>query len=83
MMKMNDQGAICAGSEESLAGAVCEEVAVETWHVFCRFPRASCWPSGNEPEGVIFLGITLLGLQLEKLWVHQFAFLLRAVPWEG
>ena len=33
MMKINDRHAICEGFEESLGGAACEEVLVETWHV--------------------------------------------------
>ena len=38
MMKLNDRHAICEGFEESLGGAVHEEVLVETRRVFCRLP---------------------------------------------
>lgn len=53
---MNEQGAICAGFEESVGGAVCEEVAVETWHVFCGFPG-------------LLAGLLEMSLKVSYFWV--------------
>lgn len=39
-------------------------------------PRVYCRPTENEFAGVLVFEITLLKIQLSKLWVHQFAFLL-------